>query len=58
MCQMYLASVSPECSRCGGGYCAGLGNYIPHEPWCRDDAEVAKRREQARKEREERSWID
>lgn len=34
MCQAWLASVSPECFWCGGGYTAGLDNYIPHDKDC------------------------
>lgn len=34
MCQAYLESVSPECHACGGGYLAGLDNWVPHRPDC------------------------
>ncbi len=59
MCQAWLASVSPECSRCGGGYIAGLDNYIPHKPWCNDDKEVEKRHKEAEeRRRKELEWCD
>ena len=34
MCQVYLASVSPECCWCGGGYLAGPGNHLSHNKDC------------------------
>ena len=34
MCQAYLEMVSPACSACGGGYLAGLDNWISHAPDC------------------------
>ncbi len=34
MCQAHLASVSSECFWCGGGYLAGLDNYISHDKDC------------------------
>lgn len=53
MCQGYEDMVFPPCWRCGGGYTAGLGNYIEHKPWCNDDEEVKRRHEAERKRREE-----
>jgi hypothetical protein len=51
MCQAWLEMVSPQCDRCGGGYTAGLDNYIEHQPWCRDDKEVRRRKKAAEEER-------
>lgn len=51
MCQVHLANRGPERLGCGGGYLAGLGNYIPHRKDCpliasnktkRENPEVAR----------------
>ena len=58
MCQAFLASVSPECNRCGGGYSAGLDNYISHKPWCHDDKEVRKHKKEEEQRRKDQEYVD
>jgi hypothetical protein len=53
MCQGWLEQTSHECNRCGGGYTAGLDNWIPHQVWCKDDKEVERRLLLAEKKRQE-----
>ena len=62
MCQKHLASVSQECFWCGGGYIAGLGNYIPHDNNCPTLTGDENKKEQILEERSkverERNEID
>lgn len=52
MCQ---ATMSSPCDRCGGGYSAGLDNYISHTTWCHDD-EVVRQHQKAAEQRRQ-DWL-